>query len=129
MTALERDPARRWQSAAAMRDRIRAVIAQPGHAMTDQGVADWMTWVFQQKRGRAPQLTPIMPVPVAVLPAAMVGRGGEVARPSPTGPGQATATAPMRTVVPWTWPNLVWVAGAGALVLLVVASVVWKLFG
>src|SRR6185436_16379120 len=38
MRALERDPQRRWQSAAEMRDRIHAVIAQPGNATDNQGV-------------------------------------------------------------------------------------------
>jgi serine/threonine protein kinase len=64
MTALARDPARRWSSAAAMRDRIRAVIAQPGNAMDNAGVIDWVNWAFAQRRGRAPQLTPMMAMPV-----------------------------------------------------------------
>ncbi|MBA3503304.1 MAG: serine/threonine protein kinase, partial [Deltaproteobacteria bacterium] len=45
MTALARDPERRWPSAAAMRDRIHAVIARPGNTIDNQGVADWVRWV------------------------------------------------------------------------------------
>ncbi|MDQ3365814.1 MAG: serine/threonine protein kinase [Myxococcota bacterium] len=137
MTALERNPARRWQSAAAMRDRIRAVIAQPGHAMTDQGVADWVTWVFGQKRGRAPQLTPMMPLPIASLPGVTPlgeepGRAADAFRdepgrsPAPRSGPTVPTTAPTAAFA-WTWPNLVWVVGAGALVVLLVASLIVRL--
>ena len=68
MTALERDPARRWQSAAQMRDRLRAVLAQPGMQVDERYVVDWIAWAFTQEAGRAPQLTPIMPMPIAVAP-------------------------------------------------------------
>jgi len=64
MTALEREPKRRWPSSAAMRDRIRAVMAQPGNYMDDGAVIDWVNWAFEQRRGRAPQLTPMMAMPI-----------------------------------------------------------------
>ena len=51
MTALERDPARRWQSAAMMRDALRGVIAQPENSVTDAAVADWVSWVFRLPPG------------------------------------------------------------------------------
>jgi len=63
MTALERDPSRRWQSAAQMRDRLRALLDDqfPG----DRQVASWVSWVFTQERGaRVPQMTPVMPAPI-----------------------------------------------------------------
>jgi serine/threonine-protein kinase len=64
MLALERDPARRWGSAAAMRDRIRAVMAHPGNGMDNAAVIDWVNWALEQRRGRPPQLTPMMAMPI-----------------------------------------------------------------
>jgi serine/threonine-protein kinase len=66
MTALERDPRRRWPSAASMRDRIRAVSAQLGDPADARRVIDWVNWAFDQKQARAVQLTPMMPMPVYV---------------------------------------------------------------
>ena len=51
MTALARDPARRWQSAAEMGEALRAVIAQPGNAVDASHVREWVTWVFDQRPG------------------------------------------------------------------------------
>jgi serine/threonine-protein kinase len=51
MTALERDPARRWQSAAALRTALRAVIAKPNNFVDNHHVIDWVHWVFTQKPG------------------------------------------------------------------------------
>lgn len=51
LTALQRDPRRRYQAAAQMRDALRAVIAQPGQFVDHRHVADWVRWVFTQKPG------------------------------------------------------------------------------
>ncbi len=51
MTALERNPNHRWQTAAMMRDAIRGVIAQPGNFVDHRHVSDWMRWLFTQKPG------------------------------------------------------------------------------
>jgi eukaryotic-like serine/threonine-protein kinase len=64
MGALERDPRRRWGSAADMRDRIRAVADEIGDTASDRRVTEWVNWAFDQKPGRAIQLTPMMPIPV-----------------------------------------------------------------
>nr|MBA2545025.1 serine/threonine protein kinase [Deltaproteobacteria bacterium] len=68
MRALEREPERRWQSASAMRDGVRAVIAQSNEYADNRQVADWARWVFEQKRGRPPQFTPVMAMPVIATP-------------------------------------------------------------
>ncbi len=112
MAALARDLPRRWPSAAAMRDRIRAVLAQPGSSIDHQGVIDWVRWALAQQGGRAPQLTPIVPMqalrppPDAVDPAAAVRLPaiGELARQR---------------------PRLVWAVGGLVLALLVL--LVWRL--
>jgi eukaryotic-like serine/threonine-protein kinase len=124
MTALERDPERRWQSAAAMRDRLRSVIAQPEHELDHQGVADWVKWAFEQRRGRAPQLTPIVPMPIVPMPIQLP--------PSPmldpADPADAVRL-PQLAAIPWTLPNIVWAACAGALALLLLGALVWKIVG
>ncbi len=68
MGALQRDPARRWQSAHDMSEAIRAVMALPGNATDAVGVADWVRWVLARPRGRAPQYTPVMPLPIRPSP-------------------------------------------------------------
>ncbi|MGE0871042.1 MAG: serine/threonine-protein kinase [Kofleriaceae bacterium] len=51
MRALERDPAKRWQTAAELRDALASVIAQPGNAFDRKQVANWVQWVFAQQPG------------------------------------------------------------------------------
>jgi len=113
MTALERDPRRRWESAAAMRDRIRAVIAQSGTVTDHKAVADWVRWVFTQKRGRAPQLTPIVPMPIRAAP---------TVRPDHVDPA-AVVTLPPTVTPAWAQPKVVWTAFAASLILMLI---VWK---
>src|SRR4029079_15076139 len=60
MAALERDPRRRWGTAADMRDRIRAASEQRGELASDRRTIDWVNWAFDQKQGRMVQLTPMM---------------------------------------------------------------------
>ncbi|HSK03676.1 MAG TPA: serine/threonine-protein kinase [Kofleriaceae bacterium] len=113
MTALARDLRRRWPSAAAMRDRIRAVLAQPGSSIDHQGVIDWVKWALaQQQRGRVPQLTPVVPMQIARPPADAVDPAAAVRLPA------IGALARQR-------PRLVWAAGGLALALLVV--LLWRL--
>lgn len=51
MTALERNPSHRWQTAAMMRDALRGVIAQPGNFVDHRHVSDWVRWLYTQKPG------------------------------------------------------------------------------
>jgi len=48
MTALERDPERRWQSAAAMRNALRTEVAELGAQITNKQVIAWVEWAFSQ---------------------------------------------------------------------------------
>lgn len=68
MRALDRDPNTRWQSAAEMRDGIEAVIAQAESRADHHQVAQWMRWVFDQQRERAPEFTVMRRTPVPVDP-------------------------------------------------------------
>ncbi len=47
LTALERDPAKRWQSAAAMR---AALERHTGRRLTPQQLVIWLEWAFSQKQ-------------------------------------------------------------------------------
>ena len=50
LTALQRDPAQRWQSAAAMRVALAAVADDlGGRARLVQHVRDWLAWAFSQQ--------------------------------------------------------------------------------
>jgi serine/threonine-protein kinase len=107
MTALERDPRHRWPSAASMRDRIRAVGARLGDPASDRSVIEWVTWAFDQKRSRAPQLTPMMPMPIHVAP-----------------PVQA---AIVRPPAPASSRNLVVVLWVAAILVLAIGALAWTI--
>jgi serine/threonine-protein kinase len=71
MTTLERDPRRRWQTAAMLRDALRGVIAQPGNFIDQTQISDWMRWVFSDtartERADPSQVTapePAVPTPI-----------------------------------------------------------------
>jgi serine/threonine protein kinase len=49
MTALQRDPDRRWQSAVAMRNALVGVAAQL-QPITNAQLIDWIEWAFMQKQ-------------------------------------------------------------------------------
>jgi serine/threonine protein kinase len=131
MTALERDPARRWESAAKMRDRIRAVIARPGNSIDEKGVADWVRWVFEQKRGRPPQLTPMMPMPLATLipmdDAATVISGPPIIDEDYG--AEDPLVEPPSPAGAWIWnrDNIIWCAGAVALALFMLLMMIVKI--
>jgi eukaryotic-like serine/threonine-protein kinase len=107
MSALERDPRRRWPSAASMRDRIRAVSAQLGDRADDHRAIAWVDWAFEQKRGRSIQLTPMVPMPI--FQTSSVEPAAAVLPPAPEGRRKLT------------------LAVAAVLMLLVIATVVWML--
>jgi serine/threonine-protein kinase len=49
MTALQRRPELRWQSAAAMRTAITNVVRSLGAPVTNQQLVEWVEWAFQQQ--------------------------------------------------------------------------------
>jgi hypothetical protein len=51
LTALERDPARRWQSAAAMRNALANVATE--FTVTNAQMIEWIEWAFTMKPGMA----------------------------------------------------------------------------
>ena len=112
MSALERDPKLRWPSAASMRDRIRTVSSRLGDPADNQRVVDWVTWAFEQKPGRAVQLTPMMPMP-AYAPT-----------PTPT-PAPAVPSEPRLPPAPRRSRALVF--GLVALILAVLGGLAWTI--
>ncbi len=125
MRALHRDPAQRWQSAAEMRDRIRAEIARPGNAMDAKGVSKWVNWVFEQKRGRPPQLTPMMALPVAQLP--VRASESEFAVENTTVHLTQLDAVEEDAPFPYIMPAKVWMACAGALGVWTLGSLIWMI--
>jgi serine/threonine-protein kinase len=67
MTALERDPARRWQTAAAMRTALANAAAELQTVVTNAQLIEWVEWTFSQKPPGAgselSQLIKILEVP------------------------------------------------------------------
>jgi eukaryotic-like serine/threonine-protein kinase len=51
ISALERDPRRRWQTAGDLRTALRGVIEEPGNQVDNRHVIDWVNWVLSQKPG------------------------------------------------------------------------------
>jgi serine/threonine protein kinase len=51
MTALERDPGRRWQTAAMLRDALDGRMVQRGDPASNEHVAEWVRWVYELKPG------------------------------------------------------------------------------
>ena len=49
LTALQRDPAQRWQSAAAMRSALANLARDARIELTNQQVAEWVEWAFTQE--------------------------------------------------------------------------------
>jgi serine/threonine-protein kinase len=119
MTALDRNPDRRWQSAAAMRDQIRMVIEQPGNTIDNKGVIDWVNWVFEQPRGRAPQLTPMMPMPIHTI----IGPAIELDDDA------TVVSAPPVAEFRWMRADIIWAACAAGVILLLLGSLVWRIVG
>jgi serine/threonine protein kinase len=51
MTTLERDPGRRWQTAAMLRDALRGRMVQRGDPANATHVAEWVRWLYAQQPG------------------------------------------------------------------------------
>ncbi|HSJ99734.1 MAG TPA: protein kinase [Kofleriaceae bacterium] len=56
MTALARDPDRRWQHATALRTALTTLTRRLGLVCTNQQVVEWVTWAFDHTRPRGTRL-------------------------------------------------------------------------
>jgi eukaryotic-like serine/threonine-protein kinase len=83
MTALERDPDRRWQSAAVMRKALAGVATELGTLVTNTQAIEWIEWAFTQEPGTEPsgvsQLIALLEQPSQ--PSAPVGKRRLVSTP------------------------------------------------
>jgi eukaryotic-like serine/threonine-protein kinase len=63
MTALQRDPARRWQAAAAMRTALANAAAELQTVVTNAQLVEWVQWTFSQKPpGEGSELTKLIKI-------------------------------------------------------------------
>lgn len=126
MTALERNPERRWRSAADMRDALRHVIAQPGNHVDGAHITEWVEWVFQLQPGspdnEATMMDPLPPMPLDE---------GE-----PVGDAEDEPNLPhARDVVmlpappPLSRAGWIWFAGAIGLAVVTAAAFIWAVLG
>lgn len=113
MTALERNPDRRWQSAATMRAALRAVIEQPGNFVDNKHVIDWVHWVFTQKPGTE---------------ASGVSQLDAMVRPAPPLPPPAALVA-LPDPIPLTPAGWIWFVCAFVICALLAGSIVWAIVG
>jgi serine/threonine protein kinase len=58
MTALEREPARRWQHATALRAAMTTLTQRLGLECTNQAAIEWITWMLAQPRKNSARLAP-----------------------------------------------------------------------
>jgi eukaryotic-like serine/threonine-protein kinase len=56
MTALARDPDRRWQHATALRTALTTLTRRLGLVCTNQQAVEWINWAFEQTRPRGTRL-------------------------------------------------------------------------
>jgi serine/threonine protein kinase len=152
MTALERNPDRRWQSAAAMRDALREAIRQPGNQVDGAHIAEWVRWVFQLQPGsdvsgighlkalatpdnEATIMDPLPPMPLDELADEAPGEAAPEAAPSitPTAPRPLPLPAQVVALVgeigEMNRATLLWYAGALAVAFVAAAAIVWALLG
>jgi serine/threonine protein kinase len=62
MTALERDPERRWQHATALRNALTTLTKRLGLVVQDQQVIDWLSWALEQTKPRNQSLRTIQAI-------------------------------------------------------------------
>lgn len=116
MTALERDPEKRWQSAAAMRDAIREVVAQPENFIEPRHVSDWVRWALARKPGE--EASGVSQLHEMVNP---VG-DRTVATPPPIMESELEEEG-------FTLAGKIWLACAAGIAFLLAASLVYKVVG
>jgi len=64
MTALERDPERRWQHATALRTALTTLTQRLGLVVHDAHVIEWISWALEQTKPRTPSLRSMAVTPV-----------------------------------------------------------------
>ncbi|MDQ3335128.1 MAG: serine/threonine protein kinase [Myxococcota bacterium] len=68
MTALERDPEKRWQHATALRSALTTLTKRLGLVVQDRHVIEWVTWALEQTKPRQPSLRTLrVPTPHSSL--------------------------------------------------------------
>jgi serine/threonine-protein kinase len=123
MTALERDPARRWQSAGALRNAFANVASDLQTIVTNDQLAQWVEWAFSQKppneASELSQLIKLLEVPSR--PSGRISGTFDRGTPAPP-PAQPVKVEPLPSALPvapsprvWPWIVIALVAlGAGA---------------
>jgi serine/threonine-protein kinase len=123
MTALERDPARRWQSAGALRNAFTTVASDLQTIVTNDQLAQWVEWAFSQKppneASELSQLIKLLEVPSR--PSGRISGTFDRGTPAPQ-PAQPVKVEPLPSALPvapsprvWPWIVIALVAlGAGA---------------
>jgi serine/threonine protein kinase len=99
MTALQRDPDKRWQRATALRTALTHETRRLGLAVMNNAVVEWIEWAFQQKPGRGLDTEPSIVIERADAMAASSAPKADPLASSPTIP-RASAPAMTRNIRP-----------------------------
>ena len=96
LTALERNPAQRWQTASAMRTALANVAADVKTAVTNAQMIEWIEWAFSQKPGSersgVSQLIELLEKPSK--PGVQAGKQTGASKPATAPPGSDDNTVP-----------------------------------
>lgn len=114
MTALERDPARRWQSAKAMRNALMNAATELQTVVTNAQLAQWVEWAFSQvPPGEDSELSQL--IKILEVPSRPSGRtSGDFDRGTPAPqPVQPVKVEPLPPALPLAPPSRVgrWIVG------------------
>ena len=137
MSALERNPERRWQTAAAMRDALRQVVGQPGYQIDGEHIAEWVRWVFQLHPGsdisgvgHLKALSTPDNEATIMDPLPMILDDVEDDEKADPPVEDLPRPAPQQAVVgDLSRAAMIWYAGALAVVFVAAAALVWALLG
>ncbi len=109
MTALERDPDRRWQSAQAMRNALLTVANELQTVVTNAQLAQWVEWVFSQappgEDSELSQLIKVLEVPSR--PSGRISSPFDRGTPAPQ-PVAPVKVEPLPPTLPMAPPSRVW---------------------
>jgi hypothetical protein len=96
LTALQKNPTQRWQTAAQLRNALASLAAQPAMRVMPTDVWRWIEWAFQQPaRAHAWDEQPAPDAPAIVIEADPATRMGPAPAPAPNGYAPTAAVSPV----------------------------------
>jgi eukaryotic-like serine/threonine-protein kinase len=118
LTALERNPGRRWQSASALRTAMQGMIRDLGVEITNRRVLQWVEWAYTQKpaeeQSGVSELIQLLERPSAVKTAPGAKPAKQPKLPTPVSGAHPIKPRHKSHRLLWLLLTLLVLAGAGA---------------